>query len=118
MVVNVSGRHFAITETIRQKVADFLQTEFGDISLKIISGHAVLDVEDRRRIKVGIHVNIKGNHTAKADVEGLDFEKVLATAVTRVGRQARKLLKRRISSKQGERFVDREVAVELENDAL
>lgn len=117
MEINVSGRHFEITENVRQKVADSLQAEFGDLTLKIISAHAVLDMEDKKRIKVGIVVNIKGNHVAKAEVEDFDLAKALAEAVGKAGIQARKLIDKRTTSKQGERFVDKEEIPAEDNEA-
>ena len=71
MEITVSGRHFDVTEQIRQKVIDALTADFADLPLKIISATAVLDVQGNRAI-ADIVVNIK-NLTAKAQVEDFDL---------------------------------------------
>lgn len=109
MEITVSGRHFEISESVRERVASAIQAEFGDLSLKIVSAQAVLDMQDSKRAKVTIVVNIK-HHTATAEVEDFDLFKAVDAAIAKTSVQARKLIDKRNTGKQGERFSDVEVS--------
>lgn len=105
MEITVSGRHFEISESVRERVASAIQAEFGDLSLKIVSAQAVLDMQDSKRAKVTIVVNIK-HHTATAEVEDFDLFKAVDAAIAKTLVQAKKLIDKRNTGKQGERFTD------------
>ena len=107
MEITVSGRHFDVTEQIRQKVIDALTADFADLPLKIISATAVLDVQGNRAI-ADIVVNIK-NLTAKAQVEDFDLYKAIDAAVLKAATQARKYLDKRQHHKNGETLVEHEM---------
>ena len=107
MEITVSGRHFDVTEQIRQKVIDALTADFADLPLKIISATAVLDVQGSRAI-ADIVVNIK-NLTAKAQVEDFDLYKAIDAAVLKAATQARKYLDKRQHHKNGETLVELEM---------
>ena len=108
MEITVSGRHFTVTENVRERVANAIRAEFDDLTLKIVSAHAVLDMQDSKRAKVSILVNIK-HHTIKADVEDFDLFKAVDAAIAKTAVQARKLIDKRNTGKQGERFTDVEI---------
>lgn len=108
MEITVSGRHFTVTENVRERVANAIRAEFDDLTLKIVSAHAVLDMQDSKRAKVSILVNIK-HHTIKSEVEDFDLFKAVDAAIAKTAVQARKLIDRRNTGKQGERFTDVEV---------
>lgn len=90
MEITVSGRHFNVTEQIKQKVIDALTAEFAELPLKVISATAVLDVQGNRAI-AEIVVNIK-NLTAKAQVEDFDLYKAIDAACAKVDIQMTKVL--------------------------
>lgn len=105
MEITVSGRHFDVSEKVRERVANVIQAEFGDLSLKIVSAHAVLDMQDSKRARVSIVVNIK-HHTVTAEVEEFDLYKAVDAAIAKASIQAKKLIDKRNTGKQGERFTD------------
>ncbi len=106
MEITVSGRHFNVTEQIKQKVIDALTAEFAELPLKVISATAVLDVQGNRAI-AEIVVNIK-NLTAKAQVEDFDLYKAIDAAVIKTAIQARKYLDKRQHHKNGETLAELE----------
>ena len=108
MEITVSGRHFEITENVRERVASAIRAEFDDLTLKIVSAHAVLDMQDSKRAKVSILVNIK-HHTIKSEVEDFDLFKAVDAAIAKAATQAKKLIDKRNTGKQGERLADVEV---------
>lgn len=108
MEITVSGRHFEISENVRERVASAIQAEFGDLTLKIVSAHAVLDMQDSKRAKVSVLVNIK-QHTVKSEVEDFDLFKAVDAAISKTALQAKKLIAKRNTGKQGVRFTDVEV---------
>lgn len=113
MEITVSGRHFESSESVRERVANAIQAEFGDLSLKIVSAQAVLDMQDSKRAKVSLVVNIK-HHTITSEVEDFDLFKAVDSAIAKAATQAHKLIDKRNTGKQGERFTDVETCEEPE----
>ncbi len=105
MEITVSGRHFDVSEKVRERVANVIQAEFGDLSLKIVSAQAVLDMQDSKRAKVSLVLNIK-HHTVTAEVEDFDLFKAVDSAIAKASVQTKKLIDKRNTGKQGERFTD------------
>ena len=112
MEITVSGRHFELSEDVRERVAGSIQAAFGDLPLKIISVQAVLDMQDNRHAKATVVANIK-HHTATAEVEDFDLYKAVDSAIAKTVTQAKKLIDKR-NTKQGERIADHESAAEEE----
>lgn len=90
MVINITGRHFEVTEAIKQTVENNLKAIFEGKSLNITSATVVLDVE-KSRCKTDILVNFK-NHEVAASAEGFDMYKVIEEAFTRLDAQLVKFL--------------------------
>ena len=110
MDIKVSGRHFSITEEVRQKAITAVTAEFADLPLKIISANVVLDHQGNRSI-ADVCINVKNDLTAKAQVEDFDLSKALDAAVLKAGTQARKYLSKRKHHKHGETLVELETKV-------
>ncbi|OQA80288.1 MAG: ribosome hibernation promoting factor HPF [Lentisphaerae bacterium ADurb.Bin242] len=117
MDIAVSGRHFNITEEMKQRVIDTVTAQFAELPLKIISAHVVLDLQGSRAI-ADVVVNVKNNLTAKALVEDYDLYKAIDAAVLKAATQARKYLDKRKHHKNGETLVSLDRKREEGDDAV
>ena len=113
MDIAVSGRHFNITDELKQRVTDTVTAHFAELPLKIISAHVVLDLQGSRAI-ADVVVNVKNNLTAKALVEDYDLYKALDAAVLKAATQARKYLDKRKNHKSGETLVSLDEKLETD----
>ncbi len=90
MIINITGRHFEVTEAIRQNVENNLKAIFEDKSLNITSATVVLDIE-KNRCRTDVLVNFK-NHEVAASAEGFDMYKSIEEAIGRIDAQLVKFL--------------------------
>ncbi len=90
MNINITGRHFDITDAIKQTVENSLNAVFEGKSLKITSANVVLDIE-KNRCRTDILVNFK-NHEAAASAEGFDMYKTIEEACEKIDIQLGKVL--------------------------
>ncbi|MCI6287771.1 MAG: ribosome-associated translation inhibitor RaiA [Lentisphaeria bacterium] len=107
MDIKVSGRHFNISEAVKQSAINTITGRFADLPVKIISASVVLDVQGSRTI-ADVVVNIKNDLTATAQVEDYDMYKALDAAALKAETQVRKYLEKRKNHKNGETLVQLE----------
>lgn len=107
MDIQVSGRHFNLSDAEKQKAVSLIRDRFAGLPVKIISASVVLDVQGNRCI-AEVVVNAKNDLTAAAQVEDFDLNKALEAAALKAETQIRKYLSKRKHHKNGKTLVQLE----------
>lgn len=100
MNLNLTGRQFDITPSIREYVEARITSVTEDRALGITSVNVVMDLE-KNRFEVNIVLNCKG-HVCEATVEDFDLYKAFDAAADKVDAQLTKLKEKIRDTRQTE----------------
>ena len=92
MQIIISGRHFEVSEPMKQRIEEQLNSLFADSTLKVSTVRVVLALE-KSRCMAEITVNIKG-FDVQSTAMGYDMYKVVDEAIHKVEVQVDKYIDR------------------------
>jgi len=91
MQIIIAGRHFTVSDSLKQEINERLETMLTHVHLKISSVRVVLDVEHVHRCKAEIVINMK-HSVMEADVTTRDMYESIDKVIGKVEIQVRKFL--------------------------
>jgi putative sigma-54 modulation protein len=90
MQIIISGRHFDVTEPIKQHISDRLESILDVKNLKITTARVILEIE-KNRCKAEVIVNLK-NHDIEAAAETYDMYEAMDTVCDKIEVQIKRLI--------------------------
>ena len=91
MQIIIAGRHFTVSDTLKQEINERLEGMLTHVHLKISTVRVILDVEHTNRCKAEIVINMK-NSVFEADVTTRDMYESIDTVIDKIEIQVRKYL--------------------------
>jgi putative sigma-54 modulation protein len=91
MQIIIAGRHFTVSDALKQEINERLEGMLTHVHLKISTVRVVLDVEHTNRCKAEIVINMK-NSVFEADVTTRDMYEAIDAVMDKIGTQVRKYL--------------------------
>ncbi len=91
MQIIIAGRHFTVSDTLKQEINERLEGMLTHVHLKISTVRVILDVEHTNRCKAEIVINMK-NSVFEADVTTRDMYESIDSVMDKIEIQVRKYL--------------------------
>jgi len=91
MQIIIAGRHFTVSDSLKQEINERLETMLTHVHLKISTVRVILDVEHIHRCKAEIVISMKSS-VIEADVTTRDMYESIDTAIDKIETQVRKYL--------------------------
>ena len=91
MQIIIAGRHFTVSDALKQEINERLEAMLTHVHLKISTVRVVLDVEKTHRCKAEIIINMKSS-VMEADVTTRDMYESIDKAIDKIEIQVRKYL--------------------------
>ena len=96
MQVIIAGRHFSVTESLKQDINERLEAMLSNIRLKITTVRVVLEIEKVNRCNAEVIINLK-NSVIEADVSSRDMYESIDLVMDKIDVQIRKYLDKKQS---------------------
>lgn len=96
MQVIIAGRHFSVTESLKQDINERLEAILSNIRLKITTVRVVLEIEKVNRCNAEVIINLK-NSVIEADVSSRDMYESIDLVMDKIAIQIRKYLDKKQS---------------------
>ena len=96
MQVIIAGRHFSVTESLKQDINERLEAILSNIRLKITTVRVVLEIEKVNRCNAEVIINLK-NSVIEADVSSRDMYESIDLVMDKIDVQIRKYLDKKQS---------------------
>lgn len=96
MQVIIAGRHFSVTESLKQDINERLEAILSNIRLKITTVRVVLEIEKVNRCNAEVIINLK-NSVIEADVSSRDMYESIDMVMDKIDVQIRKYLDKKQS---------------------
>ena len=116
MQVIIAGRHFSVTESLKQDINERLESILSNIRLKITTVRVVLEIEKVNRCNAEVIINLK-NSVIEADVTTRDMYEAIDMVMDKIDIQIRKYLDKKQSHHGETSLKDLPVAEEAGEEA-
>ena len=91
MQIIIAGRHFTVSDALKDDINERLEAILSNIRLKISTVRVILDVEHINRCTAEVVVSLK-NSVIEADVTARDMYEAVDTVMNKIEIQVRKYL--------------------------